>query len=199
MKRSSDNIPADEGAAFAAFTQSLTQQRQSASSIGRPKRQTLKGWPTLIVSSLVIGACSATGAILAHRHGWGDGLKITAAALVGGPFGACLAMIAAMLVALRLSNRSMNDLAETGSYNDMPSFLVPVVWAAGYVGAVAGSALFAGVAVHLATSSSDTQFLFRPSALSGAIGAVACILTIGGIAIMKAILAPRKQDQIRER
>lgn len=199
MKRSSDNIPADEGEAFAAFTQSLTQQRQSASSIGRPKRQTLKGWPTLIVSSLVIGACSAAGALLAHRHELGDGLKIAAGALIGGPFGACLAMIAAMLVALRLSNRSMNDLAETGSYNDMPSFLVPVIWAVGYFGAVAGSALFAGVAVHLVTSSPDTQFLFRPPTVGGAIGALVCAVGIGGIAVAKSALAPRKQDQIRER
>ena len=177
-KRASEPKPDDDRAAFAAFTQNLSQTPRSIGST-RSKRQSLKGWPTLIVSSLIIGACSTAGALVAHGHGWSDTFKIAAAAIIGGPFGACAVMAAATLLALRLSNRSLNDMAETGTYNDMPSFLVPVVWAAGYIGAVAGSTLFAGVAVHLATSSPDTQFLFRPPAVGGAIGAVLCASSSG--------------------
>ena len=199
-KRESDSKSDDDDdrAAFAAFTQNLSQTPRSVGST-RSKRQSLKGWPTLIVSSLIIGASSTAGALVANGYGWGDGLKIAAAAIIGGPFGACAAMAAAMLLVLRLFNRSLADLSETGSYRDMPAELLPLVWAAGYVGAIAGSTLFAGVAVHLATSSPDTQFLFRPPAMGGTIGAVLCTFGIGGIAIFKSALAPRKQDQIRER
>jgi hypothetical protein len=199
-KHTSDKPKSDDDrVAFATFTQNLSQTPRSAVSRPAVKRGSLKGWPTLIVSSLIIGACATAGALVAHGHGWGEGLKIAAAAIIGGPFGACAAMVAAMLLALRVSNRSLNDMAETGTYNDMPSFLVPVVWTAGYAGAVGGSALFAGVAVHLATSSPDTQFLFRPPAVGGAIGAVLCALVVGGIAMIKVAQAPRKHDRIQER
>jgi len=156
-----------------------------------------KGWRTLLASSLVIGGFAAAGALAARWPGWGDGLKIAAATIVGGPFGACVAMAAAMLLALRLTNRRVTDMGETGTYNDMPSFLVPVVWAAGYAGAIAGSALFAGIAIHLATGSSDPQF--RAPALGGAIGAILCALVVGGTSMLKAAQSPRKLDTIQER
>ena len=189
----------DDRAAFAAFTQTLSQAPRSAVSSAKPKRGSLKGWPTLIASALVIGGFATAGALVARGYGVGDILKIAAAAIIGGPFGACAAMAVAMLAAMRLSNRSVYSLGESGTYNDMPTFLVPVVWAAGYAGAVAGSALFAGVAVHLATKSPDPQFLFRPPAVGGVIGAVLCGLVVGGIALFKATQAPRKHDAIQER
>jgi hypothetical protein len=189
----------DDRAAFAAFTQTLSQAPRSAVSTSKPKRGSLKGWPTLIVSALVIGGFATAGAVAARGYGVGDALKIASAAIIGGPFGACAAMAVAMLAAMRLSNRSVYSMGETGTYNDMPSFLVPLVWAAGYAGAVAGSAFFAGIAVHLATGSPDTQFLFRPPAIGGVIGAVLCGLVVGGIAMFKATQVPRKHDTIQER
>ena len=198
MSKAPGNAKSDDEAAFASFTKSLSQSPQSAVARTAPKRRSFQGWPTLIVSSLVIGGCSTAGALVAHSYGWGDGLKIAAAALVGGPFGACAAMAVGLLLALRLANRHVTDLGETGTYNDMPAFLVPVVWACGYLGAVAGSAFFAGIAVHLATKSPDPQFLFRPAAVGGVIGAVLCAL-VGGIAIYKRSQTPRKHDAIQER
>jgi hypothetical protein len=108
-------------------------------------------------------------------------------------------MAVALLLALRLANRHVTDLGETGTYNDMPGFFVPVVWGMGYAGAVGGSALFAGIAVHLATRSPDTQFLFWPPAMGGAIGAIICGLVVGGIAFYKATKALRTQHGAQER
>lgn len=198
-KTTNDPKTDDDRAAFAAFTQNLATTPRSAVSRAAAKRGSLKGWPTLIVSALLIGGFATAGALLARGYGAGDALKIAAAAIIGGPFGACAAMAVATLAAMRVSNRSMYSMAETGTYNDMPSFLVPLVWGVGYMGAVAGSAFFAGIAVHLATSSPDTQFLFGPPAIGGVIGAALCALVAGGIAIFKSQQAPRIQDRIQER
>jgi hypothetical protein len=189
----------DDRAAFAAFTQNLSQTRGAAVASPIARRRAHKGWSTLILSSLAIGGFATAGALAAHDYGWADVLKIAAAAIIGGPFGACAAMAVAMLAAMRLSNRSVYSMGETGTYNDMPSFLVPLVWAAGYAGAAAGSAFFAGIAVHLATSSPDPQFLFRAPAVGGVIGAVLCALVVGGIALFKSQQAARKHDAIQER
>jgi hypothetical protein len=199
MSKAPGDTKSDDEAAFATFTKNLAQAPKSATARTASKRRGFQGWPTLIVSSLVIAACATAGALAAHSYGWSDGLKIAASALVGGPFGACAGMAVALLLALRLANRHVTDLGETGTYNDMPGFLVPVVWAVGYAGAVGGSALFAGVAVHLATRSSDQQFLFRPPTIGGAIGAVLCAVVVGGIAAYKATQAPRTQDRVQQR
>ena len=170
MQPLADRESGDESAAFAAFTQNLAQTPRSA-----------------------VGATSAKSS--AKRRSWAWPTLIGSALVIG----ACTVMAGAILWALRIPNRSLYDVAETGTYKDMPSLLVPLVWGAGYLGAVGGSAVFAGIAVHLATGSPDQQFLFQPPAIGGAMGAALCGAVIGAAWVSAWMLAPRSGDTIYER